>query len=175
MLIHGGPCNCYLIKVLGAPWVQKASESLIRELLSRILQEEKKSHVDREAIAHLPHTQNQNRISSVCLRTVLYTHIKSSAKGEPGIRDSSSETIPKWTPVSWRLCWLLRLLPSVQCGVKLLLQDFSEGRQGKTSRLSLPHSTGRTDKSPSKPDKRKNLRQAAKWFKVQTVPILPPL
>lgn len=143
-------CNYYLIKVqvlfgciiLRNHW----QENYCLRFYKR-----KKNHtwIEKPSLT-CRHTQNQNRISSVCLRTVLYTHIKSSAKEEPGIRDSLSETIPKWTPVSWRLCWLLCLLPSAQCGVKLFLQDFSEGRQGKTSRLSLPHSTVRTDKSPSK-------------------------
>lgn len=75
MLIHGGPCNCYLIKVLGAPWVHKALESLTRELLSQILQEEKKSHVDSKAITHLlPHSESESHFFSVSVNSAIHTH-----------------------------------------------------------------------------------------------------
>lgn len=93
MLIHGGPCNYYLIKVLGASRMHKASESLTRELLSQILQEKKNLMWTAKPWLTCCHTQNQNHVSSVCLQTMLYIHIKSSVKEEPGIRDSPSETI----------------------------------------------------------------------------------
>lgn len=137
MLIHGGPCNCYLTKVLGAPWVHKASESLTRELLSQILQEEKNHMWTAKPSLTCCHTQNHNRISLVCLRTVLCTHIKSSFKEEPGIHDSSSETIPKGLDVTDELHSARGFVGCCaychQRGVEQnpLLQDVSEGRLGR--------------------------------------------